>query len=98
MLPQAVIGGQLPAPPRTGQVVRGRGEVAAKAAVDVAEAVAPQLAVDGGRVATEPRGDLADRGAGLHQAEEGASFIEVELPVGPGQRRLRGAIPWEGWG
>ena len=30
-------------------------------------------------------GDLADRGAGLDQAEEGATFVEVELAVGPGQ-------------
>ena len=36
-------------------------------------------------MAAEPLGDLADRGAGLDQAEEGASFIEVELAVGPGQ-------------
>jgi hypothetical protein len=59
---------------------------------------APQLAVDGRRVAAEPLGDLADRGAGLHQAEEGATLIEVELAVGPGQRRLRRANPCKGWG
>src|SRR4051794_16622687 len=85
MLPQAVIGGQLPAPPRTGQVVRGWGGVAAKAAVDVAEAVPAQLAVDGGGVSPELGGDLAHGGAGLDEAEEGASLVEVELAVGPGQ-------------
>ena len=49
-------------------------------------------------MAAEPLGDLADRGAGLHQAEEGATLIEVELAVGPGQRRLRRANPCKGWG
>jgi hypothetical protein len=37
----------------------------------------------------EPRGDLADRDAGLDQAEEGAALVEVEVAVGPGLRRLR---------
>src|SRR4051812_47925127 len=75
-----------------------RGEVAAEPSVAVAEAVAPQLAVDGGRVAAEPVGDLTDRGAGIEEPEEGAAFIEAELAVGPGQRRLRGANPCKGWG
>ena len=87
VLTQGVVGGQLatplPASPR--QVLGVQGEVAAEAAVAVAEAVAAQLAVDGGRVAAEPGGDLADRGAGLDEAEEGASLVEVELAVGPGQ-------------
>ena len=86
----------LPAPPR--QVLGVQGKVAAETAVAVAEAVAAQLAVDRGRVAAEPLGDLADRGAGLDQAEEGAALIEVELAVGPGQRRLRRANPCKGWG
>src|SRR4051794_25593538 len=85
-------------PASAGQVLGGQGEVAAEAAVAVAEAVPAQLAIDGGRVAAEPGRDLADRGAGLDQAEEGAALVEVEVAVGPGQRRLRGAIPWEGWG
>src|SRR4051812_31854920 len=97
---QALVGRQLatslPAPAR--QVLGVQREVAAEPAVAVAEAVAPQLAVDGGRVAAEPPGDLADRGAGLHQAEEGATLIEVELAVGPGQGRLRRANPCKGWG
>src|SRR4051812_18462007 len=100
VLPQGIVGGQLaatpPASPR--QVLGVQGEVAAEPAVPVAEAVAPQLPTDGGRVPAEPLGDLADRPAGFHEAEEGASRIEVELAVGPGQRRLRGAIPGEGWG
>src|SRR4051794_6040471 len=75
-----------------------RGEVAAEPAVAVAEAVAAQLAADGGRVAAEPLGDLADRPAGFHEAEEGASCVEVALAVGPGQKRLRGANPCKGWG
>ena len=74
----------LPAPPR--QVLRVQGEVAAETAVAVAEAVAAQLAVDGGRVAAEPRGDLADRPAGLDHAEEGAAFVEVEVAIGPGRK------------
>ena len=97
---QTVVHGQLaaalPAPPR--QVLGVQGEVAAEAAVAVAEAVAPQLAVDGGRVAAEPLGDLADRGAGLEEPEEGASLVQVELAVGPGQGRLRRANPCKGWG
>src|SRR6478672_2032263 len=72
---QAVVHDQLapplPAPPR--QVLRVQGEVAAETAVAVAEAVAAQLAVDGGRMPAEPPGDLADRRAGLDQAEQGAS-------------------------
>jgi hypothetical protein len=68
-------------------------EVAAEAAVAIAEAVPAQLAVDGGRVAAEPRGDLADRGAGLDEPGDDAALVEVEVAVGPGQRRLRGAIP-----
>ena len=95
VLPQAVVHGQLPAslPASARQVLGVQREVAAEPSVAVAEAVAAQLAVDGRRVAAEPLGDLADRGAGLDQAEEGASFIEVELAVGPGQRRLRGQTP-----
>src|SRR4051812_24444994 len=84
---QALVGGQLPTPlpasPR--QVLGVQGEVAAKAAVAVAEAVPAQLAVDGGGVSPEPGGDLAHGGAGLDQAEQGASLVEVELAVGPGQ-------------
>ena len=84
---QAVVGGQLaaslPAPAR--QVLGVQGEVAAEPAVAVAEAVAAQLAVDRRGVAAEPRGDLADRPAGLDEAEEGATLIEVEVAVGPGQ-------------
>src|SRR3954469_25514333 len=97
---QALVGGQLAAalPATARQVLGVQGEIAAEAAVAVAEAVAPQLAVDGGRVAAEPLGDLADRGAGLDEAEEGAALVEVELAVGPGQRRLRGANPCKSWG
>src|SRR4051794_33673770 len=53
---------------------------------------------DGGGVAAEPLGDLADRPAGFREAEEGASCVEVELAVGPGQERLRGANPCKSWG
>src|SRR5207253_7285559 len=67
-------------------------------AVAVAEAVPAQLPVDGGRVAAEPGRDLADRGAGLDEAEEGATLVEVEVAVGPGQGRLRRASPRKGWG
>src|SRR3954471_1217109 len=85
---QALVGGQLATslPASAGEVLGGQGEVAAEAAVAVAEAVAAELAVDRGRVAAEPLGDLADRGAGLDHTEEGAAFIEVELAVGPGQK------------
>src|SRR3982750_2895642 len=100
VLTQGGIGGELPTPlpasPR--QVLGVQGEVAAEAAVAVAEAVAAQLAVDGRGMPAEPPGDLADRGAGLDQAEQGATLVEVELAVGPGQRRLRGANPCKGWG
>src|SRR3954454_23078008 len=100
VLTQGGVGGQLPAalPASARQVLRVQREVAAEPAAAVAEAVPAQLAIDGGRVAAEPGRDLADRGAGLDQAEEGAALVEVEVAVGPGQRRLRGAIPWEGWG
>src|SRR4051794_15293413 len=85
---QALVGGQLATslPASAGEVLGVQGEVAAEAAVAVAEAVAAELAVDRGRVAAEPLGDLADRGAGLDHTEEGAAFIEVELAGGPGQK------------
>src|SRR4051794_18365174 len=97
---QPVVHDQLapPLPASARQVLRVQGEVAAEPAVAVAEAVAPQLAVDCGRVAGEPGRDLARRGTGLDQAEEGATFIEVELAVSPGQERLRRANPCKGWG
>src|SRR3954449_2209743 len=76
----------LPAPPR--RVLSVQGEVAAEAAIPVAEAVAAELAVDGRGMPAEPGGDLADRGAGLDEAEEGATLVEVELAVDPGQGRL----------
>jgi hypothetical protein len=38
-------------------------------------------------VSPEPGGDLAHRNAGLDEAEEGASLVEVELAVG---RRIHG--------
>src|SRR3954447_20564469 len=97
---QALVGGQLatPLPAPSRQVLGVQGEVAAEAAIPIAEAVAPQLAVDGGRVAAEPGGDLADRGAGLDEAEEGAAVVQLEGTVGPGQRRLRRANPRKGWG
>jgi hypothetical protein len=57
VLPQAVVGGQLatslPAPAR--QILGVQGEVAAEAAVAVPEAVAAELAVDGGRVVVSTR-------------------------------------------
>src|SRR3954452_5835669 len=97
---QVLVGRQLapplPAPPR--QVLGVQGEVAAEPSVAVAEAVAPQLAVDGGRVAAEPGRDLADRGAGLDEAKEGTALVEVEVAVGPGQGPLRRASPRKGWG
>ena len=88
MRAQALVGGQLATalPASAGEVLGVQGEVAAEPAVAVAEAVAAQLPVDGRRVPAEPRGDLADRPAGLDEAEEGASFIEVEVAVGPGQK------------
>src|SRR4051812_30425989 len=97
---QALVGRQLaaPLPASAGQIPGVQGEVAAKTLVAVAEAVAAQLAVDGGRVAAEPRGDLADRPTGLDEAEQGATLIEVEVAVGPGQGRLRRANPCKGWG
>src|SRR3954453_17193719 len=58
------------------QVLGIQGEVAAEPSVAVAEAVAAQLAVDGGRVPAVPGGVVADRGRWLDQAEEGASFVE----------------------
>src|SRR3954469_21832493 len=97
---RALVGRQLaaPLPASAGQVLGVQREVAAKTLVAVAEAVAAQLAVDGGRVAAEPRGDLAHRRAGLDQAEQRATLIEVEVAVGPGQGRLRRANPCKGWG
>jgi hypothetical protein len=97
---QPVVHDQLapPLPATARQVLRVQREVAAEPSVAVAEAVAPQLAVDRGRVTAEPGRDLAHRSTGLDQAEEGATFSEVELAVGPGQGRLRGATPREGWG
>src|SRR3954465_4715989 len=95
---QALVGRELPTPLSASarQVLGVQGEVAAEAPVAVAEAVTAQLTVDRGRVAAEPGGDLADRGARLHEAEEGASCVEVELAVGPGQGRLRRANPCKG--
>src|SRR3712207_8667362 len=54
-----VVGGRLVATPPApvGQALRGQGKVAAKAAVAVAEAVAPELAVDGRAVPPEPRSE-----------------------------------------
>jgi hypothetical protein len=100
VLTQGGVGGQLAAalPASARQVLRVQGEVAAEPPVAVAEAVAAQPPVDRRGVTAEPRGDLADRPAGLDHAEEGAAFVEVEVTVGPGQGCLRGAIPWEGWG
>src|SRR3954447_8143055 len=83
---------------RRGQVLGVQREVAAEAAVAVAEAVAPQLPIDGRGMTAEPGGDLADRGAGLDQAEEGAALVDIDLAVGPGQGRLRRANPRKGWG
>ena len=93
--PQAVVGGQLAAPLATpaGQVLGGQREVAAEAAVAVAEAVAPELAVDGGAMPAEPLGDLAHGSAGFHEAEQGAPLVEVELAVGSRHRRLPGKPP-----
>ena len=73
----------LPAPPR--QVPGVQREVAAEPAVAVAEAVAAQLPMDRRGMTAEPGGDLADGPAGLDHTEEGATLIEVELAVGPGQ-------------
>src|SRR5690349_10103804 len=97
---QARVGGQLasPLPAPSRQVLRVQREVAADTPVAVAGAVPAELAVDGGRVAAEPGGDLADRGAGLDQAEEGAALVDIDLMVGPGQGRLRRANPCKGWG
>src|SRR4051812_37222748 len=100
VLTQGGVGGQLPAalPASARQVLRVQGKVAAEPAAAVAEAVPAQLAVDGGRVAAEPGRDLADRGAGLDEAEEGTALVQVEVAVGPGQGRLRRASPRKGWG
>src|SRR5918995_163743 len=97
---QALVGDQLAAPLPTParQVLRRQREVAAEPAVAVAEAVPAQLAVDRRGMTVEPLGDLADRGAGLDEPEEGATLVEVELAVGPGHQGLRGASPREGWG
>src|SRR4051812_43166197 len=54
--------------------------------------------MDGGRVPAEPLGDPADRPAGFPEAEEGASWVEVELAVRPGPGRFPGANPRKGWG
>jgi hypothetical protein len=88
--PQAVVGGRLapPLPAPVGQVLGGEREVAAEAAVAVAEPVAAELAVDGGTVPAEAGRDLADRAAGLDEAEEGAPLVEVELAVDSWRRRL----------
>jgi hypothetical protein len=88
--PQAVVVGQLAAPPPApiGQVLRGQGKVAAEASIAVAEAVAAELAVDRRGMTAEPLGDLADRSPGLDEAEEGAPLVEVELAVGSWRRRL----------
>src|SRR4051812_11344550 len=74
---QALVGGQLAAalPTPSRQVLGVQGKVAAEPAVAVAEAVAPQLAVDGRGMTAEPLGDLADRPAGLDEAEQGASRV-----------------------
>ena len=88
MRAQAPVGGQLAAalPTPSRQVLGVQGKVAAEPAVAVAEAAPAELPVDRGRVPAEPGGDLAHRGAGLDQAEKGATFIEVEVAVGPGQK------------
>src|SRR5215210_1370263 len=99
VLPQGVIGDQLPAPSSapTCQVVRGDGKVAAEPAVAFAEAVAAELAVDGRRVPAELGGDLTDRPAGFDEAEQGASLVEAELPVGLGHPCLRSTDLCKGW-
>jgi hypothetical protein len=85
---QPLVGGQLATslPASAGEVLGVQGGVAAEAAVAVAEAVPAQLPVDRRGVTAEPRGDLADRPAGLDHAEEGAAFVEVEVAIGPGRK------------
>src|SRR3954453_20419152 len=97
---RALVGGQLapPLPAPSRQVLRVQREVAAETPVAVAEAGPAEFAVDGGRVAAEPPGDLADRGAGLDEPEQGASLVQVEVAAGPGRGRLRRASPRKGWG
>jgi len=75
--PQGLVGDQLapPLPAPSRQVLGVQGEVAAEAAVAVAEAVAPQLPIDGRGMTTEPVGHLADRGVGLDEPEERASLV-----------------------
>jgi hypothetical protein len=75
--PQGVVGGQLAAAPPApiGEILCGQREVAAEAAVALAEAVATELTVDGGAVPAEAGRDLADRAAGLDEAEEGAPLV-----------------------
>src|SRR4051795_10173611 len=72
---QALVGGQLATslPASAGGVHGVQGEARAEAAVAVAEAVAAQLAVDGGRVPAEPPGDLADGLAGGRRAGGGGA-------------------------
>lgn len=93
--PQAVVGGQLAAPPPApiGEILCGQREVAAEAAVALAEAVAAEFALDGRAVPAEAGRDLADRAAGLDQAKEGAPLVQVELAVGSWHRRLPGKPP-----
>src|SRR3954452_18646752 len=76
---QALVGRQLATslPASAGEVLGVQGEVAAEAAVAVAEAVPAQLAVDRGRVPAEPPGDLADGLAGPGEGGEGEGVIEA---------------------
>ena len=39
--------------------------------------------MDGGAVPTEPLGDGGDRQLGVHQVEDLAALVEIELPVDP---------------
>jgi hypothetical protein len=88
LLTRGGVGGQRPAtlPAAAGEVPGGQGEVAAEPAVAVAGAVAAELAVDRRAVTAGPRGDLADRPAGLDRAGGGAASVEVEVATGPGQK------------